>query len=78
MNSTPVAVTTSLFSASEPSPISSHRYCPATWARLARTTMPARATPQPPSQPAQGPKARRAQMKVVPQSGMALLSSRKA
>ncbi len=39
--------------------------------------MPARATPQPPSQPAQGPKARRDQVNVVPQSGMALFSSRK-
>ena len=40
--------------------------------------MPASATPQPPSQPAQGPKARRDQVKVVPQSGMALFSSRNA
>ena len=40
--------------------------------------MPASATPQPPSQPAQGPNARRDQVKVVPQSGMALFSSRNA
>jgi hypothetical protein len=32
-------------------------------------------TPQPPIQPVQDPKARAAQVKVVPQSGSALLSS---
>ena len=31
--------------------------------------------PQPPSQPVLGPKARAAQVKVVPQSGSALFSS---
>lgn len=40
--------------------------------------MPATATPQPPIQPTQGPKAFAPQVKVVPQSGTALLSSRYA
>ena len=31
--------------------------------------------PQPPAQPVRGPKARAAQVKVVPQSGSALFSS---
>jgi len=38
--------------------------------------MPATATPQPPIQPTHGPKALVPQVKVVPQSGTALLSSR--
>ena len=33
-------------------------------------------SPQPPIQPIQGPKAREAQVKEVPASGMALFSSR--
>ena len=40
--------------------------------------MPATATPHPPSHPTQGPNAFVAQVKVVPQSGTALLSSRYA
>ena len=40
--------------------------------------MPAIATPQPPSHPTHGPKAFVAQVKVVPQSGTARLSSRYA
>ena len=38
--------------------------------------MPATATPQPPIQPTQGPKAFVPHVNVVPQSGTALLSSR--
>ena len=38
--------------------------------------MPATATPQPPIQPTRGPNALVAQVKVVPQSGTARLSSR--
>src|SRR6187399_874340 len=51
---------------------------PAIWARLARTTIPATATPQPPSQPTHGPNAFVPQVNVVPQSGISLLSSRYA
>ncbi len=50
-------------------------YCPATWARLAMTRMSAATMAQPPAQPVRGPKARVAQVKVVPQSGSALFSS---
>ena len=39
------------------------------------TMMSATMIPQPPIQPALGPKARAAQVKVVPQSGSALFSS---
>ena len=52
-----------------------NEYAPATWARLAMTMTSAAMMPQPPSQPTMGPKARVAQVKVVPQSGSALLSS---
>ena len=50
-------------------------YCPATWARLAMTSTSATTIAQPPCQPVFGPKARVAQVKVVPQSGSALFSS---
>ena len=46
-------------------------YWPATWARLAMTRRSAATMPQPPIQPVLGPKARAAQVKVVPQSGSA-------
>ena len=48
-------------------------YWPAIWARLAITRMSAAMIPHPPSQPVLGPKARVAQVKVVPQSGSAAL-----
>ena len=51
---------------------------PAICARLASTTIPATATPQPPSHPTQGPNAFVPQVNVVPQSGTALFSSRYA
>src|SRR5690349_6097968 len=47
-------------------------------ARFASTTVPATATPQPPSHPTHGPNAFVAQVKVVPQSGISRLSSRYA
>ena len=50
-------------------------YCPAIWARLAITRMSAATIPQPPHHPVFGPKARAPQVKVVPQSGSALLSA---
>ena len=50
-------------------------YCPVTWARLAITSMSEATMPQPPIQPTHGPKVRVPQVKVVPQSGSALLSS---
>ena len=50
-------------------------YWPAIWARLAITRMSAAMMPHPPSQPVLGPKARTPQVKVVPQSGSALLSA---
>ena len=56
-------------------PNSRNTYWPATWARLAITKMSAATIPQPPAQPVRGPKARAAQVKVVPQSGSALFSS---
>ena len=45
-------------------------------ARFAMTKMPATASAQPENQPVRGPKALAAQVKTVPQSGSALLSSR--
>ena len=62
--------------ASCPMPLASKSrktYCPAIWARLAITRMSAAMIPHPPSQPVLGPKARTPQVKVVPQSGSALL-----
>ncbi len=50
-------------------------YCPAIWARLAMTKMSAATIPHPPNHPVLGPKARVAQVNVVPQSGSALFSS---
>ena len=48
---------------------------PAIWARLAITITSAAMMPQPPSHPVRVPKARAAQVKVVPQSGSTLFSS---
>ena len=56
-------------------PKSKKTYWPATWARLGITRMSAATIPQPPIQPDLGPNALVAQVKVVPQSGSALLSS---
>ena len=53
-----------------------YEYEPAIWARLAITMTSAAMMPQPPIQPTTGPNARVAQVKVVPQSGSASLSSR--
>ncbi len=75
MNTTPVAVTSTLFSASS-SLNRRQKYSPPIWARLASTTMPATATPQPPIHPTRGPNALVAQVNVVPQSGTARFSSR--
>ena len=55
-------------------PKSRNRYWPATCARLAITSTSAAMIPQPPIQPAFGPNALVAQVKVVPQSGSALFS----
>ena len=52
---------------------SRNTYWPAIWARLAITRMSAAMIPQPPSHPVLGPKARAPQVKIVPQSGSALL-----
>ena len=54
------------------------KYRPAICARLAITMTSAAMIPQPPIQPARGPNARAVQVKVVPQSGSALFSSRNA
>ena len=56
-------------------PKSRKTYWPAICARLAITRMSAATIPQPPNHPVLGPKARVAQVKVVPQSGSALFSS---
>ena len=56
-------------------PNNRNTYCPAIWARLAMTRMSAATIPHPPNHPVLGPKARVAQVKVVPQSGSALFSS---
>ena len=53
----------------------SKTYWPAIWARLAMTMTSAAMMPQPPHQPVFGPKARVAQVNVVPQSGSALFIS---
>ncbi len=52
-----------------------NKYEEATWARLAITRMSATTIPQPPHQPVLGPKARVAQVNVVPQSGSARFSA---
>ncbi len=77
IQSTPTSSTQPL-AGFEPMPLapnSRKTYWPATWARLAMTRMSAAMMPQPPSQPVLGPKARVAQVNVVPQSGSALFSS---
>ena len=56
-------------------PKSRNTYWPAIWARLAITRMSATMMPQPPNHPVLGPKARVAQVNVVPQSGSALFSA---
>lgn len=55
---------------------SSQKYEVATPARLESTMIVAITRPQPHIQPIRGPKALTVQVKEVPQSGMALLSSR--
>src|SRR6185312_2127085 len=57
------------------SPTNVNEYDPAICARLAITMTSEAMMPQPPSQPTTGPKARAAQVNVVPQSGSALFSS---
>ena len=57
------------------SPTKVNEYAPAICARLAITMTSAAMMPQPPSHPTIGPNARDAHVKVVPQSGSALLSS---
>src|ERR1700709_1025375 len=57
------------------SPRKVNEYDPAICARFAMTMTSAAMIPQPPIQPVFGPNARAAQVKVVPQSGSALLSS---
>ena len=56
-------------------PTNVNEYDPAICARLAMTMTSAAMMPHPPIQPVTGPNARDAQVKVVPQSGSALLSS---
>src|SRR6516164_5053670 len=56
-------------------PNSRNTYWLATWARLAMTSTSAARIAQPPAQPVFGPKARVAQVNVVPQSGSALFIS---
>ncbi len=77
MKSTPTRSTQGLVALSPmPFALNSRKpYWPATSARLAMTRTSEAMIPQPPAQPVFGPKARVAQVKVVPQSGSALLSS---
>ena len=51
-------------------------YWAATWARFASTMIPAIVSTYPLNQPIPGPNAFVTQVKVVPQSGMTLFSSR--
>lgn len=60
------------------SPARSQKYEVATPARFDRTMIVAMTRPQPHIQPTRGPNALTVQVKEVPQSGMALLSSRYA
>jgi hypothetical protein len=76
IQATPATVVQNTLSARASAPTSRNEYCPAICARLAITMMSAAMMPQPPSQPIHGPNARPAQVKVVPQSGSARLSSR--
>ncbi len=76
MNTTPATVTQTVPAACTPT--SSRKYRPAIWDRLAITMMSAAMIPQPPIHPVRGPNARAAQVKVMPQSGSAWLSSRNA
>ncbi len=75
IQTTPATVDHSVLSASESSPTRVKEYLPAIAARFAMTMMSAMMMPHPPSHPARVPNARAAQVKVVPQSGSALLSS---
>ncbi len=76
MNTTPSTVTQNVFSASESAPKSRKVYWAATWARFASTMIPAIVSTYPLNQPIPGPNAFVTQVKVVPQSGMTLFSSR--
>ena len=76
MNTTPSTVTQKVLSARESAPMSRKVYWAATWARLASTMIPASVSTQPPNQPVFGPNAFVTQVKVVPQSGITLFSSR--
>ena len=76
MNATPAAVTHTVPAPLKP--MRSRKYRPAIWDRLAITMTSAAIIPQPPIQPVRAPKARAAQVKVMPQSGSALFSSRNA
>ena len=74
IQATPATMLQIVDSARSSSPKSRNPYEPAIWARLAMTMTSAAMMPQPPIQPARGPNARVAHVKVVPQSGSALLS----
>src|SRR5580658_1998617 len=78
MKATPVTVTQAVLAAAASAPTTIRAYRPAIWDRLAITMTSAAMIPQPPIQPVRGPNARAAQVKVMPQSGSALFSSRKA
>jgi hypothetical protein len=66
---TPTKVTQKVLAAAPSAPKRRNVYSPAIWARFAITTTSATMIAQPPIQPAAGPSARAAQVKVVPQSG---------
>jgi hypothetical protein len=78
MKATPVTVTQAVLAAAASAPTTIRAYRPAIWDRLAITMTSAAMIPQPPIQPVRGPNARAAQVKVMPQSGSALFSSRNA
>jgi hypothetical protein len=81
IHTTPAAVVHPVLSAQPAAACRPHRssswkvYCPAIWDRSAITMTSAAMIPQPPIQPTHGPKARAAQVNVVPQSGSGRLSS---
>ncbi len=71
----PATVDQNVLAASSSNPKSPKVYEPAICDRFAITMMSAMMMPQPPIHPTRVPKARAAQVNVVPQSGSALLSS---
>ena len=73
MNRMPMMVCSQMFEAVFSSKNSSSRYCPDTPARLGMITRSATMQPHPAIQPVFGPNARTPQVKLVPQSGSALL-----